>query len=134
MKKVFSLSMVIALMVLFFTSCKKKDAELTTQQKIQNNWTVVNYVYTDYDAGVSDTETVMASPGDFINFGPDGIGTFQEDGETDSFAYSIQGDNKVILGINTFDIKTLTNAELVLYVKETTSATEYAESTINLRR
>jgi hypothetical protein len=134
MKKIFSLSIVIALMILFFSSCKKKDAEQTTQQKIQNNWTVVSSVDTYYDAGESDTETTIASPGDFINFGDNGIATYQVDGETGSFAYSLLADNKLILGINTFDIKTLTNAELILYAKETISATEYAESTINLRK
>jgi hypothetical protein len=134
MKKIFSLSIVIALMVLFFSSCKKKDAEQTTQQKIQNNWTVVNYTDTYYDAGVSDTETTVADPGDFINFGANGSATYQIEGETGSFAYSIQDDNKLILGFSTYDIRTLTNSELILYNKETISATEYIGSTINLRK
>ncbi len=42
--------------------------------------------------------------------------------------------NNLILGFSTYDIRTLTNTELILYSKETLSATEYLESTINLRK
>ncbi len=49
-------------MVLFFSACKKKDAEQTTQQKIQNNWTFVISVDTYNDAVVTDTETTIGTP------------------------------------------------------------------------
>lgn len=101
---------------------------------MQHNWTVVNEIDNSHDASGDNIDTIAGVSGDFINFNSNGTFTSQFDGSTDNGTYSLISDTQISLNGQTFTIKTLTDTQFVLYGKDVISATEYDESTINLKR
>jgi hypothetical protein len=133
MKKAFLLTASFILLALVFSSCKKEKTKTTTE-KLQYNWTIVNYVENYHDASGDNIETTNASTGDFMNFGANATMTFQIYGQTGTGPYSLTSDTQLLIAAGTFTIKTLNDTQLVLYSKEVYSSTEYDEVTINLTK
>jgi hypothetical protein len=133
MKKILLFTTAIVLLAFSFSSCKKKDKE-TTAVKIQHQWTIVNYIDNNHDAGGDNIETTNPTSGDFINFSSDGTANFQLDGATGTSSYSLIGDTQILLGTETYTIKTLTDTQLTLYSKDVISSTEFEEFTVNMIR
>jgi hypothetical protein len=133
MKKVFLFTTAMVLLAAVFSSCKKNKTETTTQ-KLQHNWTLVSIIDNSHDASGDDIVTTTATAGDFMNFNANGTATFQFDATPGTVSYSIISDTEILLATETFTVKTLTNTQLVLYVKDVISATDYDEETINLKR
>ena len=131
MKKSF-LSIPVIVFALVSFSCKKKDGE-TTAQKVQHNWTLVNVIDNSHDASGDSMDTTTAMTGDYMNFNSNGTVTLQIDGSPATSSYSIVKDS-LLLATQAYSIKVLTDNQFVLYAKEATSATEYDEETINLKR
>jgi ABC-type oligopeptide transport system substrate-binding subunit len=131
MKKVlFTVSVI--LLALISSSCKK-DKE-TTAQKLQHNWTIVSEVDNSHDASGDNINTITAASGDYVNFSSNGTVTSQFNGFTSTAAYSLISDTQISIDGETFTIKVLSGSQLVLYIKDDTSATEYDETTLNLKR
>ena len=133
MKKVLLFTTAIILMASVFSSCKKNKSE-TTSQKVQHNWTLVSIIDNSHDASGDNIVTTAAVSGDFMNFNTNGTATFQIDATPGTSSYSIVSDTQILLATETFTIKTLTSTQLVLYIKDVISATDYDEETINLKR
>ena len=133
MKKVFLCTTAIILIASVFTSCKKDKAQTTTQ-KVQHNWTLVSVVDNSHDANGDNIDTTAAVSGDFMNFSSNGTVSLQVGGQPGTVSYSMVSDTQLLFATETFTIKTLTDTQLVLYIKDAISATDYDEETINLQR
>jgi hypothetical protein len=131
MKKVFLFTMATILLASVFTSCKKDKQ--TTAQKLQHNWTFINEIDNSHDASGDNIDTIAGVTGDFFNFSSNGTVSSQFDGSTDTVPYTLMSDTQVSVIGEVFTIKTLTDTQLILYAKDG-SATEYDETTINLKR
>jgi hypothetical protein len=131
MKKAFLFTTAIILLATVFSSCKKDKQ--TTAQKLQHNWTFVSEVDNSHDAGGDNIDTIEGVQGDFINFNSNGTVSSQYDGSASTTPYTLIGDTQVSIIGEIFTIKTLTDTQLVLYAKDG-SATEYDETTFNLKR
>ena len=133
MKKVFLCTTAIILIASVFTSCKKDKAQTATQ-KVQHNWTLINVVDNSHDANGDNIQTTTAASGDFMDFNSNGTVSFQIDGQQGTVSYSMVSDTQLLFATETFTINTLTDTQLVLYIKDVISATEYDEETIYLTR
>jgi hypothetical protein len=129
MKKL--LFVAIAFMALF-SSCKKKDVEKTTAEKIAGKWILVTEVYNDYYNNAPHVTTSAGTAADNIDFRSDGK-VYDNSGNF-SVPYSVIGDNKVSFGGSTYDIKALDDAQLILYEKVPGVGTEYEETTNTFKR
>jgi hypothetical protein len=67
-------------------------------------------------------------------FNSNGTVTSFMDNQTDTSTYSVISDTQIAIDNELYTIKILSSNQLVLYVKEITSTTEYSELTINLKR
>lgn len=132
MKRTNLFTIAILSLSLFFLSCKK-DKESTTE-KLQHTWTIQSTVENTHDSSGDDIVTTPGTSGDFITFNSDGTVTSHLDGTDDSGQYVVLNDNEVTIEGETFTIKTLTSNTLVLYVKLSSSDTDYDEITINAKR
>ena len=133
MKKVFLFTTAVILLISIFSSCKKDKAQ-TTAQKVQHKWAVVSIIDNSHDATGDYADTLTGTSDDFMNFSSNGTATIQIQGQSSPFSYSIISDSQILLATETYTIETLTDAQLVLYVKDVISSTEYDEETINLKR
>ncbi len=133
MKKVFLFTTAVILLISIFSSCKKDKAQ-TTAQKVQHKWAVVSIIDNSHDGTGDYADTLTGTSDDFMNFSSNGTATIQIQGQSSPFSYSIISDSQILLATETYTIETLTDAQLVLYVKDVISSTEYDEETINLKR
>ncbi|MDQ6845115.1 MAG: hypothetical protein M3Z92_12305 [Bacteroidota bacterium] len=133
MKKLYLFTMGFIISASVLISCKK-DKE-TTAQKVQHNWTIVSQIDNSHDdsGDYRDTTLSVNGSGDFIKFNSDGTFNIQFEGTTDTGNYSIISDTQMSINGQTATILTLTSSQFVIYSKEG-SATEYDESTFNLKR
>jgi hypothetical protein len=125
----------LACLVLFATSCKKDDPQLTTQSKIQAKWKIQSITENDYYSGSSHVVT-FSGPTDYADFRADGKLYSYSLGYYDTTAYSIISDTKMWIDVSTdvYDIQTLNDTQLKLYIKENTAPGEYTETTINCNK
>jgi hypothetical protein len=124
MRKLVSLAFLIAIL---FASCKKeKDPSL------QGLWNIDNVTYKYYINNTLDDTDVDLSGGT-LEFKSDGTAVLNYMGDTDTSSYTITGD-KVSFDGDTYDIKTLTDDNATLYIKETYAPGEYDELFVNLSR
>lgn len=106
------MSVVLLGLALSFNACKDDDDESINREQIIGTWETVS---------VTDgNETYPYDPGVMrLTFQADGKGTvIEEDGETDSFTWTLNGD---ILTINadSYKIEKLTSTEVVLVAGST---------------
>ncbi len=120
-------------LLIFSSSCKKEDKETTTT-KIQHRWTVNSYTGNDRIDGQDNTYTTQADPGDYMDFTSSGTANIRLESTDLSVPYSVTSEDKLTLGGQSFDIKTLNKNTLVLYSKDTQDANNYSETTINMSR
>ena len=145
MKKLFSalLLMIACTGILCISSCKKKDKEKITLQKLQGKWKVVSFV-----ANFHDLQGDHPSPSDPVNatdsydFNTDGKVYITKSGVTNSYPYTFTnyaatGENKVEFLQVSWTIQTLTDTALKLYHKRTPDPSkpdDFQEYTINLSK
>jgi len=115
---------------------KNKDEDYTDlKQRLQGKWNFENYVTNQYYSNSNHLNTLPASPGDYMDFQPNGKIFLVLFGSRDTSNYSIPGNNKIVLDYtDNFDIKTLTSSDLVLYSKQVFSPDTYYEQTYTLHR
>lgn len=119
-------------------SCKKKDnkEDLNIVLKmLEGKWTFLSYQTNQHYSGNDHLNTVSGSIGDYMNFAAGGklylrLQTFQ-----DTSLYSLFSSSRMVIdGVDTFDLKTLTESQLILYRKKVSSSTDYYEQTYNLQK
>ena len=116
-----------------FTACKK-DKEKTTSEKVLGKWSVTNTVDNSFYNNTAHVTTRAGLAADYADFRSDGK-LYSKDGiYLDTVAYSITVDNKIILDGETFDIRTLTDNQFVLYNKYVypNTPSNYDETTLTL--
>jgi hypothetical protein len=121
----------VAVLVLFATSCKKDDAS-----NVQGKWNISKVVELDVFAGGTDTDE-WSFPGDYFNFKSGGSFEGQFDGDPISGSWAMDGGSKVnitVAGITeSMTIKSSTSSSLVLSSRDGNS-TDYSETTIYLQK
>ena len=134
MKKIITFVLFIFLSTLLFFSCKKKAATLTTNEKIVGTWQLQSDIYHQFVGSVDYSDTTLGMGATF-RFASDGNAYIEMPGQgTTTSVYYLKGDTQIVIGgTNTYDIKTLTSNELVLYSKHTQGA-DYYEETISLSK
>ncbi len=134
MKKILRAFAILAFFSISFTACKKEKTK-TTSEKIIGTWQVTNVVYNDHTNGTDNTISSNAfTAADTYEFKADGSVYANVKGSSDSSTYTISADNKLtITDDDTYDIKTLDDHSLVLYVKDI-SGSDYTEGTITFKR
>jgi hypothetical protein len=132
------LQLVIVLLAsTMFLGCQKnKDEDYSElKQRLQGKWNFINYVTNQYYGNSNHLSTVSASPGDYMEFQPEGKIYLVLFGSSDTSSYTIPANNKILIDYtDNFDIKTLTESELVLYSKQVYSGESYYEQTFTLHK
>lgn len=132
MKKIFLTAITLIVFGALFFSCKK-DKE-STAKKLQHNWSIVNEIDNFHDASGDHMDTIPGVAGDYINFSSNGTVTSQFDGTSDNSTYTLTDDTHIVVNSASYTIKTLTDKQFVLYIRQDLSSTEYEEQNINLKR
>jgi hypothetical protein len=122
--------------VALFASCKKKDVEKTTQEKVLGRWKVTNQVTKSVYNGITSNDVQNGAAADYFDFRNDGKVYSFVDGELDTASFKIISDIKIQFGTENFDILTLNNSQFSVYNKYVypNNAANYYESTINLAK
>jgi hypothetical protein len=134
MKKILSAFTILAFFSISFTACKKEKTK-TTAEKIIGTWQIANIVYNEHTNGADH----IISSNDFAatdtyEFKADGTVYANFQGSSDNSTYTISADNKLtIADDDTYDIKTLNDHSLVIYVKDV-DGSDYEEVTITFKR
>ena len=131
MKKIIKYPLLVILLVFFFAACKKKQVTLTTAEKVQGTWHLQTDIYHQHVGGVDYSDTTLGN-GATIEFRSDNKAYSDFQGQKDTAVYTLTGNTQITLnGTDTYDIKTLTSNQFVLYSKKTQGA-DYFEETITL--
>ncbi|MEQ1552741.1 MAG: hypothetical protein ABL929_01115 [Ferruginibacter sp.] len=124
----------ILLAILFgvlFASCKK---DKPSSEIIVGQWTLVDHVYNDYYSNTAHITTTTGGASNTIFFDENGIANDALLGSTRQVSYSVQGNYILTLGLDSYEIRTITNNVLLLYRKEPGVGNIYEEYTISLKR
>lgn len=135
MKKIVLLLSAAALTAVLFSACKKddnNDAD-SVNDRIRAKWDLNSITSDDYFGGDHNRDTTTFTGAEYVEFRSDnrvvanfGIGT-------DTSAYTVLDNSRIIIDTDTFSIATLNNNSLVLYQKDIAGA-NYFEQTINLSK
>jgi hypothetical protein len=119
-----------------FFGCQKDGVDNSELiGKLNGKWTFVNYITNEYYSSSNHVNTLTADPGDFIQFTADQKVYLRLFSSTDTSRYTIAPTNRIVMDYNdTFDIKSITETQLVLYSKKISSVDSYYEQTYNLQR
>ncbi len=138
MKKIIRLLTILTLVTLYLSACKKShdDTQQTTLQKLQAKWQLQSWVENDHFSGTDHIITTTGNAADYIDFRNDGKVYSSISGNIDVTTYSLtSNDTKILIdGTDTYDIKTLTSNSFILYNKELSGASDFNETTINMKK
>jgi hypothetical protein len=129
--------LIVLLISMGIIACKKEStAPVSTQDRISGKWKLESTVSNDFYSGTSHINTYTGTAADYADFRNDGKVYSFVNNNYDTAAYGIISDTKMWIenSTDTFDILTLTDANLKIYRKETYNATEYYESTTTMKR
>ena len=134
MKKTLIAVSILAFFSIAFTACKKEKTK-TVAERIVGTWQLTNIVYNQHTNGADHTVSSNDfTSSDTYQFTKEGTVYVNIQGQSDSSTYSITADNRLtIVDDETYDIKTLDDHALVLYIK-TTSGSVYEEATVTFKR
>lgn len=123
----------------FVFACKKKvdknNDNSATIEKLQSRWTFLNYTTNNYYSNSDHLNTISGTAGDYLEFVSGGRLYLRLLSFTDTSTYSVISNNRIVFdNTDTFDIKTLTESQLVLYNKKVYPKGEYQEQTYNLQK
>ena len=135
MKKVIPSAALIFLAIFCMEACKKSDNPQSTLQKVQSNWQLVSEIVNVHISGQDNITTITGTSADYVDFRADGKVYSDIQGSTDTAAYALSGNTKIIInGSSSFDITTLTSNSLILHDKESLGGTDFAEETMSLKK
>ena len=120
MKKII---LMLCLPALMLTSCQRDDddPEPTTAQKILGAWKVDRAIDEDYHPinTLVDLEEYVGLPGDSVVFKTDGlVYTYSDVDGNDETDYIVVDDKTIKIEDELYEIKTLTDKELFLFLEE----------------
>lgn len=134
MKKAFLFIAITAFSAILFSACKKDDAP-TTAQRLQQKWIFEKTYSHGVEAGYPDyRDTLIGVAGEYVDFRTNNLVYSYVDGVYDTVPYSIISDSKLIVDGDTTDIQVLDDTQCRLYSKIVSSATNYDESTVFLKK
>lgn len=135
MKKAFLFIAITAFSAILFSACKKDDVPATTAQKLQQKWNFEKTIDHGVQTGFPEyRDTLIGVAGEYVDFRTDNLVYSFVDGTYDTVSYSIISDSKLIVDGDTTDIQVLDNTQCRLYSKTYSSATDYFEFTVFLKK
>jgi len=134
----------IALFVIlgFASSCNddspadEPTTQLTTAQKVQNNWTIDliwDVVYDSTSTTVDYNDTIISGSGNTMDFRSDNKAYVVWDGDMDTIDYQIVNDQTLEFDGDVFTITSLTTSEFVFVYKERNDD-PYFDNYVRLKR
>lgn len=128
----------ILIMCIGFIACKKDSTTqpVTNQQKILGKWNLISTVANDHYSGTDHITTTTWVAGDYIDFRTNGKAYQYSGGSYDTASYGFINDTKLWFQSTNYayDIKTLTDTDLELYIKLVINSTDYSEATAKAKR
>jgi hypothetical protein len=122
------------LSLLIFAACKKNN-DKPSSPSLAGKWSLVNENIIDVENGIGvDTINYTGTPADYVDFRSDHKVYSSVATITDTSAYQILNNNKVVIDIDTFDIQSLTATSASLYSKVFDDDSTYSKITLNLKR
>jgi len=119
---------------LLFAACKKNNDKISSPSLV-GKWSLVNENIIDVENGIGvDTINYPGNPADYVDFRSDHKVYSFVASISDTSAYEILNNNKVVIDIDTFDIQSLTATSASLYSKVFDDDSTYSKITINLER
>jgi hypothetical protein len=132
MKKVLCTLTILSLVVFF--SCRGIDPD-GNPVSLVGKWNFERNTYVEFRDGIKVYEQNYIGVGtEYYDFRPDNKLYVFVQGQYDTTAYQLQGNDKVQLSGNWYDIKTLTASNATLYFKIIHNPTTYGDYTIYLKR
>jgi hypothetical protein len=127
---------VLALCIL--SACKKEsesDAYNKAIVKLLGKWTFVSASTNDYHSNADHINTIPGTPGDFMEFTNNNRVNLRILASEDTSKYTLIGDSKLVFDdVDQFDVKVLTETELVLSRRTVYSSAAYKEETYSLKK
>jgi hypothetical protein len=124
--------------IALFSACKKKDVVVakTTAEKVLGKWNLSSYVDNSYYSSQNHLTTYTGLAGDYTDFRADGKAYSLFQNSRDTVAYNVASDTKITVDGESYDIKTLTDNQFILYTKSLSPSNpaNYYETTVNLAK
>ncbi|MBK7763709.1 MAG: hypothetical protein IPI46_10110 [Bacteroidetes bacterium] len=138
MKKILFSICIVSLMC----ACGKKSTtpsnSLTTLQKLQNNWNLINISdiqYVGSSTTVIDTIINYGLSGDYVNFNSNGKAYYRIAGSYDTVNYNLINDTQILFDGDTFTVNSLTTTDMVMtYYGRETSPVNNWDNVLVLKR
>lgn len=127
---------ILALSVL--PACKKEsesDAYNKAIAKLLGKWNFLSASTNDHHSNADHITSVPGASGDYMEFMNNGKVNLRLFSSLDTSKYTLVGDSKIIIDdVDQFDIKTLTETDLVFVRKTVYSSAAYKEETYTLKK
>ena len=139
MKKNINLIVTVITLMCLLGFCKKedKDAEVVSQttQKLLGKWMFLNSSFNEHHSDADHVKITQGQQGDNIDFVSGGKAIVRLLGASDTSKYAVTKENKLVFDdVDIFDIKTLSESELIFYRKVVYSSANYSEETYTLKK
>lgn len=142
MKPKFLLVALLALPLLFLSSCKKDksdnaDEVLSPEQvaaKILGKWQISSVQYNNHYNGVDHKENYPGTATDYVEFKSDGLMYTSFRGVTDISVYKVKNDKVITIDDDPASIQEISDKVLRLYTKDETGTFGFTELMYNLNR
>jgi len=118
MRKILTLSVFAAVLMMFGTACKKDSK--SPQELVMGKWNLTTIEWKEVDNGVTDGETDdYTGDGEFLDFRSDGKVYVNMFGDVDTLSYEVLSAKQLKLDGETIDLSTLSEKKMTFYYKET---------------
>jgi hypothetical protein len=139
MKSVIRFLFFAVLAISVLSACKKKDTEGDAYNKaivkLLGKWTFVSASTNDHYSGADHINSLPGQAGDYMEFGNSGKANLRIFGANDISEYTLVGDSKLIFDdVDQFDIKVLSETELVFNRRTVYSSAAFKEETYSLKK
>ena len=139
MRKAINSITAVIIVMCFLVFCKKEDkndevANQTTQ-KLLGKWTFLSSTLNEYHSNTDHVKVTPAQQGDYMEFMSAGKVIVRLLGASDTSRFSVNKDNKLVIDdTDVFDIKTLSESDLIFYRKVVYSSANYSEETYTFKK
>ena len=139
MRKAINSITAVIIVMCFLVFCKKEDKNdevaNETTQKLLGKWTFLSSTLNEYHSSTDHVKVTAGQQGDYIEFMSGGKAIVRLLGASDTSKFSVNKDNKLVFDeTDVFDIKTLSEADLIFYRKVVYSSANYSEETYTLKK
>ena len=138
MKKIITSIAIVTLITFCLPACKKSSdtqQPQTTLQKMQAKWQLETLFQNDHYSGTDHIMNITGTVNDYLDFRTDGKIYSSIQGNRDTTTYSLASDTKLLIdGVNNYDIKTLTSASFIIYLKDISGLPDFFEETITMKK